>query len=562
MIAEVYPLIRLPRRFDFFDYAISDKSHIDTGDLVEMKFKGRLIFGIVKGTKTSSEFKKIIPIENLIKKSFLSKDDIHRYEQISKTVIQSTSSILSAAFQGLRYFDKTSVEYISGLKKINANKTDVNSIKHTLESMKKSNNMNMSMSYEASLILTQILREKRENQILIIAPRERDAEFSARLIDLGKCAIIHGKTKPKQRNAIIRAWQSGSLKTLVGTRQAALLPAKKIDTIIILDAGSDDYLKLNRNPRVNTLYCANLLANQHDAKLIHTSPFALLQKRSDLEEVRPRLGLTLRVVDLGGEEEKTGLPLISETLKESIEKSLKQNKKSLLVYNKKGVAKRLQCRACDYIPVCGKCQGVPTVREKDLVCPICKTEMWIPTNCPSCRLPKLTQKGIGNKRLKTILEKSFPGKRISIIDASTKKPEPADIYLVTEKFFKQYYKPFSKRAFGTIADLMIDLGLQGESFRSNYQTAYKLHRLCFFAAQQQAECIVQTWLPEIVRPMLNTNSFLAQELEIRKLYELPPFFEHIMTIDKDEKITYKQRPENLYNLDDRVIIEVDTDYLL
>lgn len=555
MIAEIYPIIRLPRRFDFFDYSIPDGMDIKIGDLVEMKFKGRLILGIVKRIKESSEFKKIIPINTLIRNRFLTENDIERYETIAKMIVQSTSSILSATFKGLRCNDKTSLKSTTGTLRTSISERDADAIKQVLEKISKTDKINAGISYEATLVLAQILRKKFQNQILIIVPRERDAELVVKLVDLGLCAILHGKTTSKERNAIMNAWQNGSLKTLIGTRQSALIPAQKLDSIIVFDAGSEDYAKINRNPRVNARYCATLLAKQHDAKLIFTSPLPLLKKNN---QAQPSQDLTANVVNLGAEEEKTGLPLISETLKASIEKSIQNNKKTLLVYNKKGVAKRLQCRACDYIPVCGNCQSVPNVREKDLACPVCKTEMWIPTTCPSCKSPKLSQKGIGNKRIKTVLEKTFPKSHISIIDSSTKKPIPADIYLVTEKFFKQYYKPFSKRVFGTVADLMIDLGLQGESFRSNYQTAYKLHRLRLFAVQQKSDCIIQTWLPQIIKPMLNIEKFINQELEIRKQYQFPPFFEQITTIDKDDKITYKQRLQDLRDLDDRVIIEVDT----
>jgi primosomal protein N' (replication factor Y) len=234
------------------------------------------------------------------------------------------------------------------------------------------------------------------------------------------------------------------------------------------------------------------------------------------------------VVNLGSADEITNEPLLSESVISGIEKALHSQKKVLLYLNRKGVAKRLQCGKCGHVPLCGTCGHVPAVRHDDLVCGNCQTEMWIPAQCPACGKPKLALRGIGGTKILSTLERLFPEASLGQIEKGKVERPDADIVIATEYFFSSYRQPFGSKHFGLVADLAADIALHASNFRGAEETARKLHRLISFAHRQGAEVLVQTWLPEVLRPMLDLPSFIASELDIRKRYTLPPFSARII----------------------------------
>lgn len=540
MFAEVYPLTRLPRRFTFFDYKISDpKTKI--GDVVRVPLKGRKVMGVVRGLKDHSEFKRISSIEEVIAPGLFDAKDMERLDTISEAIEQAPSNVFSATLQLWKPL-KAELKLIEqeGLAR-GIDPDSVKLIKQTLEELKTTDSISIQLSREGELALAQVLRKQLQGQILIICPRERAAELTAKSIELGPVAILHGHVGSTQRRATIEAWRSGKLRTLIGTRQAVLLPAEKIDAIIITESGSDEYAKLDRNPRIDSRPAAKLLAKQHESKLIFTGALPRLEELND--DVNLVLNLPeIDVVNLTAQEERIGLPMMTMTLQEAIVNALQEKKRVLLVYNKKGIAKRLQCGACGHIPLCGTCGAVPVIRKDDLVCGVCKTEMWAPKKCPSCKSDKLRESGIGNQRLANVFAnaKPFTNTTVGVVDAEHPETNNADILIVTEYYFKNHLRPFEPQQFGVIADLAFDLSLASPNFRSAEQAAYKLHRLALIARQQRAKCVVQSWMPGVAKKMLNAKKWLETELETRRKYSLPPVKNMITKLDKTAKTSYKE----------------------
>jgi len=525
MIAEVIPQIRLPRRFSFFDYGVSDLK-INIGDVVRISFKNREVLGVVRGLRKESTHK-VQNIISIIEPEFLNSDDIKRLESIATNIAQSPSTVLHTTLFGFRNKkDEVKQNHIS-YPKLMIDKQTAKQVSAVMAELKDKNQLFFQTNIEGALTLAYALTKQFKNQILILAPHERDAKVIHKLIDFKyKTAVLHGKCTPADRNAIIRSWQSGETKILISTRQGSLLPAKKIDAILVIDAGSIDHKNWDRNPRYDARLAAELLANQHQAKLVFTG---FTPRLLDIFEKRLIIfsqSTDAQIINLSAREEYSGIPLISDTLKNKISEVLKTNKQTLLVYNQKGVAKRLQCSVCRHIPFCGTCGANPVVRASDLLCPVCKTEMWIPKKCPACGNDKLKPRGVGNKKIKTELQKAFPGKSISIVDKQNIENLNADILIVTEYFFQAIHYPFMKNKFGLVADICIDLGLGG-GYDSSEITAMKLNRLLAIAKQQKADCIIQTWIPEEIKKMMNLKRFLDSELDIRSKYRLFPAFEAI-----------------------------------
>lgn len=522
MIAEVYPILKLPRKCTYFDYDIPEFLGVNIGDLVRIPFKGRETFGIVKAIKDSSEAKKLLSINSLARSNYLLPADLSRYERIASCLVQAPSSLLHGVFSGT-FFDGAAPT-VTPQASSHIRSEDIRVLEQCLTEIALNHEIAIAGDRDLGFALAYALRRKRDAQMLILLPRERDAELLARYINIGaKTALLHGKTPPKDRARILEAWRQGKINTLIGTRLASLLPAQRLSTILVLESGSEEHFNERRNPRFDAREAAKLLAAQHQAHIVFFDAYPRLEEtwHMPLLPIVPKSDDSA-VINLGSAEEITNEALLSDSLIFAIEKALQSQKKVLLYLNRKGVAKRLQCGKCGHIPLCGTCGHVPLVRHDDLVCPNCQTEMWIPAECPLCHKPKLGLRGIGGAKILDNLRKLFPDASIGKIEKGDIQEPDANILIVTEYFFSSFLEPFSPQRFGVVADLAGDISLHASDFRGAEATARKLHRLLAFAKRQGAEAYIQTWLPDIVRPMLDAQAFSTAESEVRKAYHLPP----------------------------------------
>ncbi len=533
MIAEIYPVRRMPRGMDFFDYKTDQPVH--EGDIVEINFKGRDLFGVVRKTTTKVETQKLKPISRIIRKKFFSPKDIKRVEQIAEKIAQSPTSIFNSILTGFQEFPTNTTHPQIQTKAKSIQKNDAELLKKLFEKRKPNLAYSIELSAEGEMALVDIIIKHEKEQILIIAPRENVLTQISHLYK--NIAIISGKTPQKKRGHILDTWQNGSLKVLAGLKQVSIIPAQKIGTIIVLDTGASEYRKLDRNPKIDPRPAAESLAKQHNANLFYCTRVTRIE-----EYIKPEIEClyqkneTVEIISLSSPDQKTNIPFVSTELRSAIE-SEKGN--ILCIYNKKGTVKKLQCRRCSHIPTCGSCGSIPEVRTDDLKCHTCQAEMWIPTECPSCHAKTLTERGIGNARLLEHLKKAFPQKSIALIDQKTTQVPKADILLVTEFYLKNFVHAFELKKYTLVADMLFDLALTGTDFRTSEEAAYKLHSSAYFAKHHRARYLVQTFMPTEVQAMLNTKKHVKTQAEQRKSYELPPFKDHYTILDKSTKKEYK-----------------------
>lgn len=559
MFAHVYPLKRTPRRFTFFDYKIPEGMTVKVGDLVEIPFKQSHIYGVVGEVTTQSKIPRLRDIFAVAEPGFLSEKDVRRLLCIAKNIIQSPATIFYSALGA--YKARTGrAKLIQSQRALSIDAETASFIGSTIAQL--TDSAFVQLSAEGEYALAALMRKKKDGQILLIFPREQDANRIANTLALGDVAVLHGKTTTAERDRIMQGWRNGSIQTLIGTKQAALIPAQNIEYIQIFDNASEDYRKLDRNPRIDARNATALLARQHDALLVYSgvTPRLSLVKTAPLFWRTPE---SSNLISLRAPDEQSVVPFFSSSLQKAVELALQRGKNVLLSFNRKGVADRIQCNSCGHLPTCGNCGSFPSVREHDLICQTCKTEMWIPEQCPSCGQKKIRKKGLGNKELSHQLQTLFPKARVGIIDKDHQDLD-ADIILATEYFFKNTWHPFFEQTFGVMADLSIDMALIGSDFRNNEDALYKFHRLQAIAKQQHATCIVQTWIPDFIQPFQKPAEFLQKELRVREAYSLPPHIERYELMSSEQPLKHKkatqQNIQALFNTPDTCIIHPERSY--
>ncbi len=554
MFAKIYPILRLPRRFSVFDYAIPDGTSVSIGDSVQIPFRHRTVLGVVKSISNSSSEKRTLNITSGSIGFNVPAGDLERIEAIASELGQSVSSILNVAYEGLSPFPSS--KEITSRKNneiIGNSKTSpkidhetIASVHTILDRLKTDRAIAAAIDDETFLVLAHAVCKTISNQILILVPRERDARFVKNILASFSPEILTGKIPSRDRNRIIRSWRNGTTRVLIGTRQAALIAPQSLGAVLVYQSGCSDHLSEMRNPHTNAVLAAQELAASSNALFV--SADVLPTPSTTLPLVAASNGADAMLIDVVHKGENSPYPLISQTLLESIHLALEQKKKILLSFNRKGVAKRIECKTCGYVPFCGTCGSLPTVRIDDLLCTGCGTEMWRPTECPACHSPKIGLKSIGGAKIADDLHKAFPDAVIGHIEKG-RIDRNADIILATEYFFSSVIEPFTQYGFGIIAEILGDLAFTPGDYRGAEITARKIARLRHLAHREHAECLVQTVTRDRLQSLLGAEYVYNAELDARKKYTLPPFgvvveFEGTTLDDLPEAIKIKIIDQN------------------
>ncbi len=522
MFAKIFPILKLPRRFEAFDYRIPDGVVFRVGDVIRIPFRHRQMFGVISQLLDTTSEPRVVEIGTDPAVYSMSAEHLNALNGIASELGQSPSSILSVAYEGLQPHNST----LSSRKSLNTpsfsiSRDVIEHVRAILESLKEQNHVSFAIDEETAAVLSHALCKSAKGQTIILVPRERDAQFYAKFLQPFAPVVLTGKVKSFERNAIIRAWSKGENTVLIGTRQTVLIEPKHLESVITIQAACEDHGSVLRNPHIDAVRAAQALADRHGARFVVTDPLPPLSSHYALRPT-PYALPSPTIIDTTNRGEASAYPLLSQTLLEAIKTALHSEKKVLLSFNRKGVAKRMECKVCNHVPFCGTCGSLPVVRLEDLLCEACGTEMWKPTACPACGSPKIGPRLIGGTRIVDDLKKAFPDVTIGNIEKG-RIDVNTQIIVVTEYFWSSVIIPFHKYGFGLIAELLADVGFVPGDFRGAEKTARKVQRLLNLASREHAECIIQTVARDRLQSLLGPAHITEREQTIREKYLLPPF---------------------------------------
>ncbi|MEK7632315.1 MAG: hypothetical protein AAB473_00810 [Patescibacteria group bacterium] len=528
MFAKAYPILRLPRRFTVFDYAIPEGTSVSVGDVIQIPFRHRTVLGVVKSITESTSEKRVLDITSGSIGFTIPEIDLARIETIASELGQSISSILNVAYEGLNPYppskdfpsrrNNENIGHSKASPKIDLE--TIASVHTVIDRLKTDRTIALACDDETFCVLAHAICKTTTNQVVILAPRERDARLIAGMLSQFVPSILTGKIPPRDRNRILRSWRNGDTRILVGTRQSVLAAAQSLGAVLVYQSGCEDHGSPLRNPHIDSVRVAEALAQSANSIFVSADVFPT--PSATLPLLVTNDGTDPALVDVVHKGENSPYPLMSQTLLESIKLALQSQKRVLLSFNRKGVAKRMECKACGHVPFCGTCGSLPMVRLDDLLCTACGTEMWRPTTCPACGSPKIGLKSIGGAKIADDLHKAFPEATIGHIQKG-RIDHNANIILATEFFFSSVIEPFATYNFGVVAEILGDLSFTPGDYRGAEITARKIARLRHLAYREHAECIIQTLTRDRLQSLLGAEYVNRVELEARKKYSLPPF---------------------------------------
>ncbi len=360
----------------------------------------------------------------------------------------------------------------------------------------------------------------------------------------------HSNISKANKDKIWKGVLNGDIKVVVGTRSSLFLPFYNLG-LIILDEEHDSSFKQEEQIIYNARDMAIVRGKIEGAPIVLCSATPSIETEYNVMvgkynhfKLNTRFNQNLlpeiNIIDL--KEEKLGKgENISKTLQENMESTLARNEQVLLFLNRRGFAPITICTECGHEFKCDNCSAnlVEHKSRGKMLCHYCGKSSYLIEFCPSCNtVGNIKNYGVGVEKIKEEVQKKFVGKQIFIASSDTirnvydaeifiKKVErkEIDIIIGTQLVSKGYDFPMITLVGiidGQPSGLNSELKAMEKSWQIFYQVAGRAGR-----GSVKGSVVVQTYNKNnfFIEYLKNYDrqGFINQEIENRKLAQMPPF---------------------------------------
>jgi len=527
MIAHVVPYTRTIRGKEYFDYRIPEDLSVKVGDIVEVMFRSKKLFGLVWAVQETSEAKRLKDVVAVY--PYVEWQDPHR-RALLQWFAQYYAISLPTAFKTMQFPLLRRPRKSIALAPLSHDR-QTEGEKFLKKSSQlwgqiipgKTHLVRFDRREDCLRLYSECIAQIR-GHLLIIVPEQAEAATLPMAIGVGQRVVhtVTSQTSPSQWHAVIQALRSSSTEPIIciGTKRSVFLPLHLFDVVIVDSEESRSHKQYELNPRYHVRTVVEWLAQQkaldEQPTVIFTSQspsidcFVHAQERGYVQrELSPRIQqerTPALVVDMANERTNRNYSWFSEPLVEAVRTS----KKSLLFLNRVGFYGSALCKDCNTL--------LPSTA----------------TTCRKCRGNHIQYMRKGTAQLERELRLLFPDKHILRVDRDQQletisdiEIRKADIIIGTEKIFGVL--PLS--SFDCIGVLSVDHLLVYPHFRSHERVYQLLVRLC----SADVPVVIQTSAPHhpVIRAAVQHNytAFAEQEIAIRRLLHLPPFGERIVVLN-------------------------------
>lgn len=536
MIITVIPLIKLPRKLVFFDYEVPAEITLEKFSIVLVPWRKSKIFALVVNLKKSKN-KKDINLKKIIKtinqgKSIATLTQFNLIMELAKNFLVSPSIWWKNLLPKFPKINKTNIPIVKN-KLLNNKNNSNNKTKIKLE---------ISNTYE-EMINSITTKLNLNNQQLILCPELLDIDnIYNNLPDNFKklTTIYHKGLKNKELITNYFKVLNNEAKIIIGTKLSFLLPFFNLNKIHVFKSENYGFASGDQNPRYNLDQIYDYLAKfyQPTINLYSLSPwvdtYAYL-KKSKQEIVDNQSPLKFRLIDMTLEKKAGNFSYISWPLEQAIKENLKQNKKCILLVNRKGFNQKIYCQDCGWSPTCNKCEGYLKIKNRtELLCGACQKSYSLPVICNNCKSVRLKSYGLTNQSLVEILKNIFERNDIYYIDSENKNiPDNINLFVATK-----YFIPRLNNKFGLIAFVDGDQELISHNYRS-FELAWQLFNNAFRVIPNSQKIIQTKKVDHFLWNYLTNYSyhkFWLKEMNWRKKMNFPPYSKIIKLIIKENNL--------------------------
>ncbi|MBI1908515.1 hypothetical protein HYS28_03860, partial [Candidatus Uhrbacteria bacterium] len=398
MIAEVYPIQRLPRRFSVFDYLVPADLTLLPGSMVRVPFRHEELTGIVRrvGVKrvTMDRLKAVRALANAVQ---LAPEEIAWYEEVARETAQSVSSVLHAAFPPVPRRAKAAEPPPTHLASLTVKVSEAPRILQLLERVQRHRTAFVQAAdlVQMAAVVAAYLHANARERVAVLVPHVRDARLLAPYLGFAGLSLMTGEESLGRRYAAWEGFRSRKTRVFLGTRIVSLLLPPGVETIFVLRSGHPDHKQADQNPRYDARGNARRYQAQSGCRLyffdVVPRPDDLIAFGSDQVFVRHPAASAPVLVDLGRERAASPHPRVSYTLSQFLEEHFKAGMRTVCFYNRKGTARALRCHDCARTFPCPGCGSVLTVYETSVRCHSFAYAEPIPLSCEVFRGARRTE---------------------------------------------------------------------------------------------------------------------------------------------------------------------------
>ena len=573
-IAKIIPYKKMPRKFGQFDYLIPEEliEKVKLGSLVKIPFKKQTITGLVTGFSHYSKFKYIKPVKNLVLETEAEKWQLEFIKWFSLYYCCSEPTAFKLIFPDLpKIVREYKVKKIDSQKiKLPNNGWDKQKIAEQIfcsKTEKKYLLMPHSFEEKCSFYLNLCKSSIKENkQILFIFPRINQINYFLKLLsdDLKNQVLIVSSDIQNSKNAQINTWKKikkNEKKIIIGTRLAVFMPFSTLKLVVVDQAHSQDLKQWDQNPRYDSGVIAEKLCQLLNCGLIISSITPTLKQaykakteKHEMIKIPKGSSIKTNLIDIK-KQRQSEFTYLSFELEQLLKQKLSQNKKSLLIVNRRGEYTYFFCRDCGWEALCDEC-GLPmVVEDKKLACHHCSKTTALPLQCPQCHNTNLKKLGAGLQQIKDLVSEKFQQKVGELTPETAFSPKEK-ICISTG----QGLKTQQIAAFDFLGFVYIDSLVHLADFNSNYNLYSYLKNLIndfnSFSASKDKEVLLQTAFPEneaIKNVFTDYKEFYKNEIKLRKDFNYPPFSSLVKLIFEhhDKKIAEREAKSLFAELEEK-----------
>jgi primosomal protein N' (replication factor Y) len=392
-----------------------------------------------------------------------------------------------------------------------------------------------------------ILKSGNGGQTLIVVPDTSYIPYFTTELKQFSPESLTSATPNKDYYRIWNETGEGTIKMVIGTRQALFLPFSDLRRVIVIDPLHEFY-KSDMTPKYWTPELAEMIARNYGARYIALSSslgveaYAKSQsteiQTSDAAKPWPA---DVAVIDLAAEFKRGYVGVFAADTRETMYRTLEDNGRVLVMSARRGYTGILLCQRCGFSFKCPDCDLPMRIHQSatlNLVCHHCSRNQPYPNACPNCHSSQIKPTGpAGGQKIFEELQKmmtygQLPRVPVLLMDADVtqnvteedevmaevRKPSPS-ILIATQKVFSYSYDT----KFDSIIIPQLDALLVGSDFQSTERLWYQLEKLADFEPHQ---LVVQTFHQKDLVPRLARHEYkelYEGELMGRKAFWYPPY---------------------------------------
>lgn len=551
-------------------FSYISKSKVRLGDVVEIPFGRRNIFGMVsKGT-----IKNDIELKNIKTVFDFNIDSEYRsfIDWMSAYTLIPRGYILKMILSEKSLFKKTAtpkIEQKFDFHEIELNANQITARDAILSSKNKAfllHGVTGSGKTEIYLSITQNLI-KQSKQVLIMLPEIMlSKQISDRVQKYFGCKpfLWNSNISHKNKRQIFQKAISGDPMIVIGTRSALFIPFSNLG-LIIVDEEHDSSYKQEDMGSYNARDMAIVLSNLKKIPIILSTATPSLEtyvnaknKKYGYTFVGNRFGKSrLAEINLIDMRQCKFEGFISPLLLEEIQKTASRGEQSLIYLNRRGYSPITLCKFCGEKIACPNCTSWLVYHKKidAMICHYCGHKILLPQICNFCgKRDSYIQFGPGVERVFEELSAKLPNLRMEIASSDTISSDTdiseflekihkgeLDIIIGTQILAKGHHFP-NITLVGVVDG---DLGINSADLRASEKMYQLINQVSGRAgrAEKQGRIFIQTFNPDysLFKTLKSgkEREFLEMEIASRQQNKQPPFtrLASIIISGTNEKLT-------------------------